>query len=199
MKKTKLLEPLLGDWNNPDVKNLFKGEESHKFLDRDRTLKINWKRLHSYVPEFLLSDNRLKIIDIASGNGATMEIFRYYGHECYGMDYTPNFEKDDWLYKPLLKSQNLRCKVHDGSLLPYPFEDKEADLVICFGAITFFKPTEIWPQVMDEFARIAKEGILVGVNVGKVFDEGERHLDNWTHPEFKLEWKQGSIYKWVRK
>lgn len=201
MQKEKDIKKLLGPWNDPKAIEKFKGSKTHKFLDRDRTLKINWNRLHTKIPEVLLTEERLKILDVASGNGATMEIFRYYGHKCWGLDYSPEkeFEEDDWLYKPLIKSQKLRCKVHDCSILPYPFDDKEFDYLICYGAITFFKPISNWPQILDEFARLSKNGFLVGVNLGRSFEEGEKYLDKWEHPDFNLEWKRGSIYKWTKK
>jgi len=198
MKNKKKLSNLLGPWKDNDIKSKF-SIKKHKFLDRNRTLKINWKRLHDKIPEILLSDERLNLLDVACGNGATMEILRYYGHSVQGVDFSPGFSKDNWLYKPMIKSQKLKCLVHNCSIIPYPFKDKEFDYLICYGAITFFKPIENWPKIMNEFARISKRGILVGVNNGKVFDNGKKYLDNWKHPDFKLISKTGSIYKWGKK
>jgi len=198
MKKEKILKKLLGPWTDLEKMKEFKNSK-HKFLDRDRTLKINWTRLHTRIPEVLLNDKKQKVLDVASGNGATMEIMRYYGHDVEGVDFSPGFEEGDWLYRPMIESQGLKCQTHNCSITPYPFEDKEFDFVICYGAITFFKPIKSWPEFMDEFARISKNGMLIGVNVGKNFDEGQKYLDAWRHPEFKLASKTGSIYKWVKK
>ena len=198
MQKVKDQSKLLGPWKKPHLIKEFQSK-NHKFLYRDRTLKINWARLHTRIPEILRSKTKLNIVDIACGNGATLEILRYYGHKGQGVDFSPGFEEGDWLYRPMIESQNLNCLVHDCSILPYPFKDKEFDFLICYGAITFFKPISNWPKIMDEFARISKRGMLVGVNKGRNFDEGERYLDSWRHPEFKLEKKTGSVYKWIRK
>lgn len=198
MQKEKDQAGLLGPWNDAEKIKEFTVKK-HKFLDRDRTIKINWTRLHAKIPEILRSKEKLKIVDIASGNGATLEVLRYYGHDAQGVDFSPGFPEGDWLYRPMIESQNLKCLVHNCSILPYPFKDKEFDFLICYGAITFFKPITNWPKVMNEFARISKRGILLGVNNGNIFDEGEKYLDSWTHSEFKLESKQGTIYKWVKK
>lgn len=196
MQDIKDKSKIMGPWKNPlkikEFKNL-----NHKFLKRNRTLDINWKRLHEKIPEVLRSERSLNILDVASGNGATLEILRYYGHTAIGVDFTPGYEKGDWLYRPMIESQNLNCVNHDCSILPYPFETKQFDFLICYGAITFFKPIDNWPKVLDEFARLSKKGFLVGVNQGKSFNKGESLLDLWKHDEFKLESKRGSIYKWV--
>ena len=199
MQKNKDINGLLGPWKDSSVAEKFKGQKTHKFLKRDRTLKINWKRLHNLVPYHLLDEKQNKVLDVASGNGATLEIFRHYNHKIQGLDYTPHMDKGEWLYKPLLESQNIPCVVHNGSILPYPFKDKEFDLVICFGAITFFKPIEDWGKILDEFARLSKKTILIGVNKGEPFNKGRKYLDNWENPDFKLVSCQGHIYKWTAK
>jgi ubiquinone/menaquinone biosynthesis C-methylase UbiE len=199
MSIEKNIKELLGDWNNPAIIENFIGGKDHKFLDRNRTLEINWSRLHAYAPEILFDNKKNKILDVACGNGATMEIFRFYGHDCQGIDFSPGFGKDDWLYKPLIDSQKLSCIVHDGASLPYPFKDKEFDFLICYGAITFFKPVENWQNVLNEFARLSKKSFVVGVNVGPVYEQGKPYIENWLHPDFSLQLQYGSIYKWVRK
>lgn len=184
---------LLGDWDNlklPVSVHL----ENHKFFDRTRTMQINWARLHSLIPD-LLSRPKMKCLDIGCGNGATLEILRWYGHEVVGMDFSASME-NDWKYKSLIESQGLNCVCHSGSNIPYPFDDKEFDLVICYGAITFFPPVSIWPKVLNEFARIAKSDILLGVNVGKIFDEGKHYIDNWKHDDFQLDWNRDHLYRY---
>lgn len=199
MKKILEINDLLGAWDDKDILSKFKGAKDHKFLDRNRTLKINWQRLHRWAPEILLDDNQQKILDIASGNGSTMEIFRHYGHETIGLDFSPGFADNDWLYRPMIESQKLKCKVHNCSNIPYPFLDNQFDFSICYGAITFFKPIEKWPQFLNEMARVSKRGFVVGVNIGPVYDVGKKHIDNWSHKDFFLKEKEGSVYKWVRK
>jgi len=200
MQKVKNIKDLLGDWNDKDVVEKFckiGSGKYHKFLDRNRTIKSNWSRLHHYAKNILLSKKPMKILDVGCGNGATMEIFRFYGHEVCGIDYTGGFEdKGTWRYEPLIKSQNLSVKWHSGSDIPYPFADNEFDLVICWGTITFFKPISIWPNVMDEFARLSKNTILLGVNAGTSYDAGKKYLDSWSSKKFKLAFNEGYRYRW---
>jgi ubiquinone/menaquinone biosynthesis C-methylase UbiE len=197
MKKELNINEILGEWKDPNILKKFKGNKEHKFLDRNRTLRINWKRLHEWAPEVLLSDSEKKIIDVACGNGATMEIFKIYGHKPFGIDFSPGFPNNDWLYRPMIESQGLHCKVHDASRLPYPFKDKQFDFAICYGAITFFKPIENWPLILDEFARISRDSFVIGVNTGQVYEAGKKYIENWKHPDFKIARKSGSVYKWV--
>lgn len=195
----KRIEEILGDWRDPLVLKKFSGEKNHKFLNRNNTIKSNWKRINKFIPELLITNQKYKILDIGCGNGSTLEILRYFGHDVIGMDYTPGFDKNNWLYKPLIESQELKCIVHDGSVLPYPFKDKEFDFIICFGVITFFKPITIWQNVLNEFSRISKNGFLIGVNVGSLYDDGKKYLETWNNSNFKLDLKENSIYKWNKK
>jgi hypothetical protein len=52
---------------------------------------------------------------------------------------------------------------------------------------------------LNEFSRISKEGFLLGVNVGEIYDSGKKYIENWSHPDFNLLYKNGSIYRWGKK
>ena len=191
MKKVKKIEALLGPWKDPDVIKKFKYKD-HKFLDRNRTIKSNWARLHSYARDILLSKKRMSILDVGCGNGATMEVFRHYGHKVTGLD-------KPQIYSPMIESQGLESVKHDGASIPYPFGDNEFDLVICWGAITFFRPVEKWPKILNEFARLSKSTILLAPNVGIPYKEGKYYLDGWKPTRgFKLSLHTGHIYRWEK-
>ncbi len=139
-----------------------------------------------------------KVIDISSGNGATLEILKFFGHEVLGVDYSP-IELDPinfFIYKPLLDSQDIPYIIHDCTKLPYPFKDKEFDLLINYGALTFYKPISNWPNILDEFARITKETIFLGVNYGSIFEKGRKYIDNWENYEWRLIFRSKNIYIW---
>ena len=146
------------------------------------------------IPELL--NKKLKILDVGCGNGVILEILRWYGYDVTGMDYTTGYDKGDWLYRPLIESQGLKCVNHSGSDIPYPFKDKEFDVLICYGAITFFKFP--WVNVLNEFARITKSCILLLVNVGDKYDKEKNNINTWEHPHFKKQWNVNSAYKWVQ-
>tara|TARA_B100001027_G_C16228575_1_gene313421 strand:- start:416 stop:1030 length:615 start_codon:yes stop_codon:yes gene_type:complete len=179
MRRQKNIEGLLGSWEDPDIlENFHKngGQKDHKFLDRNRTIKSNWNRLHSCAEDVLLGEKTARILDVGCGNGATMEIFRYYGHEAVGLDVPFG---DSHLYSPMLNSQGLKCVVHDGAVTPYPFKDDEFDLVVCWGVFNFFRPVQGWPDILDEFARITKRSIILAPNMGKAYDQGKPLIEKW--------------------
>jgi SAM-dependent methyltransferase len=188
---------LLGDWANLD-RSLLKLPADHKFLDRNMWIRNHWERLHQWLPEYL-GNTDLKFGDISCGNGATLEILKFLGHPVTAMDYTVGFPPGDWIYKPLIDSQSLQCICHDGSNLPYPFADKSIDILINYGSLTFYKPVERWPQILDEFARITTTCIFLAVNVGDIYDSGKHLIENWEHPDFELKNRQNSHFKWIRK
>ncbi len=190
-----------GDWKSLRLED-WKGEKDHKYLNRDAKLAVNWRRLHTLLPEYLTPDRRRRFLDVGCGNGASLEILRHLGHDAEGLDFTPGLsdvEKTDWLYRPFIESQGLKCTVHDGRAIPYPFPDRRFDVVICYGAITALQPTRLWPHLLNEFARLAESCIVLGVNVGEVYDLGKVHLDEWRHPDFELTRCEGAVYKWRRK
>ena len=187
---------LTGNWKNIKPSSVEKIQTgASKFLDRDKNIELNWDRLHREIPEFL--NKKLKVLDVGCGNGASLEILRWYGHDAIGMDYTNGFDAGDWLYKPLIESQELKCVNHSGSDIPYPFKDKEFDVLICYGTITFC--VSPWVNILNEFARITKSCILLGVNVGDQYDREKVNLDTWNHDQFKMQWNINSIYKWIAK
>ena len=187
------------DWRHiePDALEKVKSSIGGKFLNRELYVDLYWKRLHNEMPELL--NKKLKILDVGCGNGVILEILRWYGHDVTGMDYTPGYDKGDWLYKPLIESQGLKCINHSGGDLPYPFKDKEFDLLICYGAITFFGSKTPWVNILNEFTRITKSCILLGVNVGDEYNKEKENIDSWKSDQFKMEWNKNSIYKWIAK
>jgi len=192
---------LKGDWRSFRLEH-WKADRSHRFLERNVILENHWRRLHKLLPEYLTPDRRRRFLDVGCGNGAAMEILRHLGHDAEGLDYTPGIsdaDETDWLYRPLIESQQLKCTVHDGAAVPYPFPDDRFDVVMCYGVITCIKPCSLWPQLLNEFARLARSCILLGVNVGARYDRGRAFLEEWRHPEFELTHREGAIYKWRRK
>ena len=189
---------LRGNWKNIKIDSIKDIEEkAAKYLNRDNIMELCWHRLHNEIPELL--NKKLKVLDVGCANGATLEILRWYRHDAIGMDYTIGYVEGDWLYKPLIESQELKCINHNGADLPYPFKDKEFDLLICYGAITFFGLKTPWINILNEFARITKKCILLGVNVGEEYNRERQNLNTWKHDQFKLDWNRNSIYKWIAK
>lgn len=200
---------LLEDWKKLD-RNCLMWKKEHKFLNRKQTVTINWNRLHNYIPEFL--DKKFSFVDISCGSGATLEILRYYKIQAIGVDYSNLSKKvkapckgcytdENYYseYEPLLKSQNLKYIIYDCKKIPYPFKDNHFDVLINFGAITFYGNPEIWPKILNEFSRISSRCILLGVNYGWKYEQGKNIILEWSsnQTKFKLDYHRGCVFKWT--
>ena len=169
---------LLGNWNLSEEKIINESPylKNHKFLIRDRTIKINWDRLLKHFPDLFRYDKK-SFLDLSCGNGATLEILRFMGHTIFGVDYESSnhcFDKplfhsnlemnNKWPYKILLESQNLDFKGHDLNVIPYPFEDNSFDIVNSWGAIEFYGRPKYWNVFILEMLRISKEYVNIAFN-----------------------------------
>jgi len=209
MNKEQVTDELKGsDWDDIDISKL-NIDPKHKFLNRDRTIPINITRLYSWIPEHLKEDK--KILDVSCGSGASLEVIRCSGADGTGLEFSPKSKTEEALhpdyykdvnsysnYEPLLRSQNLNYVIHDCSKVPYPFEDSSFDVVLNYGAITFYGDPDYWTTILDEFKRLSKDVIVVGVNVGWKWDIGEAIIDEWSKKQDDLELiaKYRSTYKW---
>jgi ubiquinone/menaquinone biosynthesis C-methylase UbiE len=154
-----------------------------------------WKRVHSVLSEYTTHDyGNKKIIDISSGTGTMLEVMKYYNHEVMGVDYTHS--QNDYIYQDFLISQNIPYIIHDCSKLPYPFEDKQFDVLINWGAFHFYKPMDNWVNIIKEFMRITKETIIVLVNHGPLLEKG-RHYFMQQFDGWKLNKNDDNFYKWT--
>ncbi len=192
-----LPEQLKGEWWNLDKRTLTIPHD-HKFVFRENTLNVHWPRLHHWIPEYLKGRKR-RFMDVSCGNGASMEILKYYGHEVMGLDFSPGYPPGDWMYRPLIESQKLPCVVHDMHKLPMPFADKEFDVLINYAAMNFYKPSTIWPEVLNEFARITRECLFVVINDDQFYEEGRRFVESWSPPGFMLARRHNSYFKWIKR
>jgi hypothetical protein len=73
-------------------------------------------------------------------------------------------EVPGWVYQPIIESLGLDVRLHDGGIMPYPFEDKSFDVVCCYQAIEAYAPPEHWHDVAHEFCRIARRSVVIGFN-----------------------------------
>lgn len=189
-KFDKLIEAIGPEWKNLDeekydVKPI---SPENKYRDRIRNLQLKFVLMQNYLQEYVNNSGK-NVIDISCGNGAFLEIFRYYGHNVFGIDIQ---------YDAFLKSQKVSYIMHDCSKIPYPVKDKSYDLLISTGAITFIPLTNgmTWNDIMNEFSRIAKTTIFVTVNKGKNLTKYCHFLDEWNVPGWKLDSHKGFFYKW---
>ncbi len=81
---------LLGDWTSFRLED-WKEDRNHKFLNRNDHLERQWRRLHELLPEYLPREPRRRFLDVGSGNGASLEILRYLGHDAEGSRLHPGY------------------------------------------------------------------------------------------------------------
>jgi SAM-dependent methyltransferase len=182
---------LVGTWKNLDMNNLHP-KMNRKWLNRGEIMNAHWEILTKYLPECFEDGRIFEVIDFSCGSGSMMEILRSHGHKVKGVDY-------DKSYLPLTESQGLEVVYHDGRKFPYPLENRCCDILICWGAMTFYKPVTNWQLTLDEFARMARKTILIGVNKGAELDEGRMFIDSWSNSRFELVLNNDYIWKWVAK
>lgn len=187
-------EKLYGPWKNFDPTKLHYPKD-FKYRNRNNILKIQWMNCKRMVPDYLNHQHK-SVIDISAANGATLEIFRYFGYDVQALD----FYRGPNGYDLFLKSQDIPYINHDCSVFPYPIKNKQFDLLLNFGAITqYSNDISIWPKILDEFARITKETIAMVVNVGWKLKEGKKYLLNWKHPDFELVLENENKFRWDKK
>lgn len=173
------------DWRNlPASENIHTG-----FMDRLRHISSKSGFISSVLPEYIYEEGK-KVVDFSSGNGVLLEIFRHYGHDILGVDIQ---------YFGFLDSQEIPRIEHDCRILPYPLTDNSCDLITCVGSISTYGDV-LWDDVLNEFARIAKECIVIRPNQGEVLEARRHELENWT----ALGWKRqvapssnADIFKWT--
>ncbi len=73
-------------------------------------------------------------------------------------------QKPDWPYRHIVESIDLPMTVFDAGQVPYPFEDKSYDMVMCFQAIEHYCRPEDWMTIVDEFCRISRKSVFVMLN-----------------------------------
>lgn len=104
-----------------------------------------------------------------SKDGAAMAQFRKLNDDSfqreiddYGNPIDP--EKPDWPYRHIVESVDLPMTVFDAGQVPYPFEDKSYDMVMCFQAIEHYCHPDHWMAIIDEFCRISRKSVFVMLN-----------------------------------
>ena len=185
---------LFGPWKNLDESKL-QCPKNFKYKNRNYTLKVQWQNCLQLIPDYLKHQNK-SVIDISAANGSALEIFKYFNYKVLAIDYFLRPGK----YELFLQSQNIPYINHDCSILPYPIKDQSFDLLLNFGAITQYDVNvDVWPKILDEFARITKKTIAVIINNGWKTSEGKKYLKAWNHPQFNLTMAECNKFRWDSK
>ncbi len=76
----------------------------------------------------------------------------------------PEDELVDWPYRRIIDSINIPMALFDAGHVPYPFEDKKFDVLICMQAIEHYCHPKDWMTIIDEFCRITRRSIVLLLN-----------------------------------
>jgi len=183
--------PEFGEWKNLDMDNL-PVRLDRKWLNRKIIMTMHWNMLNSHLPEYCVPFEwcqrlqNYKVLDVCCGSGSMLEILRHFGHGIFGLDVSE-------FYFPLLISQDIPYAKHNCITFPYPAD--ESDLVLCFGAFTFF-PLDKWIPVLDELARLSRKTIFIGINRGPELEQMRDTVTAWSNPKFKLVFHKDYVWKW---
>lgn len=194
-------------WEDLDV-SLTELDPSDKFLNRKVILYNKYREAKNYLSDFLIPS--VSVIDFSCGSGATMEIFRYHGASVFGTDFwmknvnlkNPKYYKDIKKYsifEPLLKSQNLQYIIHDGAIVPYPFDSNSYDLVINVGAINAYKGGfPVWENALNEFKRVSRKTIFFGYNTTENYEKETKFVWDWSNRQndLRLTLQQHNFFRW---
>ncbi len=177
-----LVKALGKDW-----KDLPASEYKHtSFINRAAQIPEKLGFLSSALPEYLQKGGK-SVVDFSSGNGVLLEILRYHGHDVLGVDLQ---------YFGFLKSQGIPSIYHDCRDLPFPLTNKSCELITCIASISTYGDVH-WGDVVSEFARIAKECIVIRPNSGSVLNAKRHQLENWAVPGWKRRLIGNKYFKWV--
>lgn len=73
-------------------------------------------------------------------------------------------EEPDWPYRHIVEALELPVRIFDAGHVPYPFEDKSFDVVMCFQAIEHYCHPRDWMGIVDEFCRLSRKTVFILLN-----------------------------------
>tara|TARA_R110000824_G_scaffold147724_1_gene317245 strand:- start:143 stop:610 length:468 start_codon:yes stop_codon:yes gene_type:complete len=140
----------------------------------------------SGLEDYLKLTKNKKVIDIGSGNGAAMEIFRHFKYDVLAVDRGDREMNHD--FKLMIESQKIPFLQHDCCKIPYPIESQSYDILLAMGSIINIlgKDMSRTKELLNEFSRISKHTIFLVVNNGPHLEQARFDLMNWQHNNFKL-------------
>lgn len=158
-----------------------------KYLPRFKNIRRAWSRVLRYLPETMNGQQSYRVLEMSTAHGATLEILRHFGHQVTGNDFSnaglvldedqrsqlrdinvenlsDNVDQEDWPYKPIIQALGLDVILFDAGKTPYPLNDDQFDILICFDALEHYCHPRDWVKVVQEFARVTRKTIVIEIN-----------------------------------
>lgn len=109
---------------------------------------------------------------VATGEDDSRALYRGVNDESFVREYDdyglpvpkPGERLYDWPYRKIIESIDLPMSLFDAGKVPYPFEDKEFDVLICMQAIEHYCHPKDWMTIVDEFCRVTRKSIVLLLN-----------------------------------
>ena len=142
----------------PEMQHRYEGNVAIQY-EADRSDQLAWKREEKIIRKLcrqLPSGSR--ILDIPCGTGRLLPLFDQFQHQVWGADISLDMLKQ---WPPSrMRSSALRDLVR-GSAEWLPFANGAFDYVVCLRFFHLGIPKSMALGVMQEFARVAKKGIIL--------------------------------------
>jgi ubiquinone/menaquinone biosynthesis C-methylase UbiE len=163
-KRVVRMRAKLRDMFFPSTPNQYYGELAQTYVGR-RTRTVKWHREQSLMQELLNNvPDGTSVLDVPFGTGRFVEMYARKNMDIYGVEISRDMVgAAETLLGPELFG---RCKIEIASAEAIPFESDRFDVVVCcrFMSMTTL---EMARNVLSEFHRVAKDKVLLYMNVRK--------------------------------
>lgn len=141
----------------------YKGQAAKHYLER-RTRTLKWQREQQVIERLVESFPRgSSILDVPLGTGRFLQYYARGNHTVYGLDISSDMLSQA---RGMQRAVNNVNGLVQGDAESIPLRDGAVDYVICMRLLNWI-PSPIFNDIISEFKRIARKGIIVEVRVTK--------------------------------
>lgn len=141
----------------------YKGETAKHYL-QSRTPTRKWQHEQQVIERLVKGLPRgSSILDVPLGTGRFLQYYAKHNHTVYGLDISSDMLSQA---REMQRAVNNVKGLIQGDTESIPLRDGAVDYVICMRLLNFI-PLPICNDIVSEFKRIARKGIIVEVRVTK--------------------------------
>lgn len=175
----------LGNYSEADITSRIPASDWNRKVNLARA----WARICTHLPETSNLNQTYDILEFSTNHGAMLELWRGLGHRVRGTDVDfgqkarrnqaslalrdgshflqehrnkRDEDRPGWRYQPVIESLGLEVDLFKPGRLSFPYENKSFDFVCCYQAIERYAQPEDWDDILAEFCRIARRGVVIG-------------------------------------
>jgi ubiquinone/menaquinone biosynthesis C-methylase UbiE len=139
------------------METVYRGKTATQY-DKKRRGRRKWKRemriIQDVVKEF---NSETTILDVPFGTGRFLPIYKKFNHRTLGIDVSADMLK-------IAKTRTTpvsKCPLVIGDAVNLPLRSKTFDYVVCIRLLNWVTTPKL-KEIIQEFHRVAKKGILIG-------------------------------------